>query len=81
MELWVQKTWIFQCRVFHCGLHQEGAPEHPILKILFGEMHIGHNPVNTIAILLKFLVTEFVVDDQVNDQGSADPNSKTRNIN
>jgi hypothetical protein len=44
-------------------------------------MHIGYNPVNTIAILLELLVIEFVVDDQVNDQGSADPNSKTRNIN
>ena len=43
-------------------------------------MHICYNPVDPIPVLLKFFIAEFVVDDQVNDQGGADPNGKTGNI-
>jgi hypothetical protein len=43
-------------------------------------MHICNNPVDAIAIVLKFFITEFVVHDQVNDEGGADPNGKTGHI-
>lgn len=43
-------------------------------------MHICYDPVDTISILLKLFIAEFVVDDEVNDQGGADPNGQTRNI-
>jgi len=43
-------------------------------------MHIRYYPVDTVSILLKPFIAEFVVDDQVNDQRGADPNGKTRNV-
>jgi len=43
-------------------------------------MHVCYNPVDTISIVLKFLIAEFVVDDQVNDKGRADPDGKPGNV-
>jgi len=43
-------------------------------------MHIRYNPVDTVSILLKFFIAEFVMDDQVNDQGGADANGQTGKV-
>jgi len=43
-------------------------------------MHICDNPVNSITILLEFFVAEFMVNDQVDDQRSTDPNRQAGNI-
>jgi hypothetical protein len=43
-------------------------------------MHNCDHPVNAITILLEFFVAEFVVNDQVNDERSADPDRQPGNV-
>jgi len=43
-------------------------------------MHVGYDPVDPVSIFFKFIIAEFVVHDQVNDEGGADPNGEASNV-
>ena len=43
-------------------------------------MHVGHDAVDPVTIFMKFIITKFILNDQVNHQRSTDTNRKAQDI-
>lgn len=57
-------------------------PRHAaVLETEIRKMHIGNHTVYAVAVLMKFFVTLFVRNNEVNYQRRTDSNGQTRNIN
>src|SRR5258705_8082583 len=71
---------LFNSWYFVAHYRRQRARDPGVFKILVRKMHIRHHPVYPVIIFLKFLITEFILDEKIDHQDCTDANSKSGTV-